>query len=124
MPSVEIFVDKIRSYQVLVYKRGRNSFRTKVYKEYIKEIRYQLIGLPKITDLRDLKVNITFNCKNKVVGDIDNICKPILDILQLNGNIKNDKQITELNLKKLFGFDENSIEIEIKEENNDNKSNI
>lgn len=112
----EIKVDKIRSYQTLTYKNGRNSFRTKAYKEYIKEIRYQLIGLPIITDLRDLKANITFHCKNKVVGDIDNITKPILDILQMNGNIKNDKQIVELNLKKQFGAKENSIELEIGEQ--------
>ncbi len=98
-----------------MYKRGRNSFQKKEYKDYQKEIISQLIGLPKITDLRDLKVNITFKCKNKVAGDIDNITKPILDILQMNGNIKNDKQITGLNLKKEFGYSENVIEIEIKE---------
>ena len=109
----EIKVNKIYSYQTLCYKNGKYSYQTKTYKEYQKEIRYQLIGLPKITDLRDLKVNITFNCKNKVVGDIDNITKPILDILQLNGNIKNDKQIVELNLKKSFGHSENIIEIEV-----------
>lgn len=108
-------VEKIRSYQTLVSKIGKNSYQTKEYKEYQKEIIYQLIGLPKINDLRDLKINITFNCKNKVVGDLDNICKPILDILQLNGNIKNDKQIVELNLKKEFGSSENIIEIEISE---------
>ncbi len=113
--TIKIKVDKIRSYQTLTYKRGRNSFRTQEYKDYQKEIRSQLVGVPKITDLRDLKVNITFKCKNKVVGDIDNITKPILDILQMNGNIKNDKQIVELNLKKEFGSSENIIEIEIKE---------
>ncbi len=51
-----------------------------------------------------------------MVGDIDNITKPILDILQVNGNIKNDKQIVELNLKKQFGAKENSIELEIGEQ--------
>lgn len=113
---IKIKVDKIRSYQTLVYKNGRNSYQKKEYEEYQKEIIYQLIGLPKLNDLRDLKVTITFNCKNKVVGDLDNICKPILDILQLNGNIKNDKQIVELNLKKQFGAKENSIELEIGEQ--------
>ena len=111
-----IKVNQIRSYQTLVKKIGRNSYQTKEYKEYQKEIIYQLVGLPKIDDLRDLKVNITFHCKNKVVGDIDNITKPILDILQMNGNIKNDKQIVELNLKKQFGAKENSIELEIGEQ--------
>ncbi len=113
---IKIKVDKIRSYQTLVYKNGKHTFRTKAYADYECEIKSQLIGLPIITDLRDLKVNITFKCKNKVVGDIDNICKPILDILQLNGNIKNDKQIVELNLKKQFGAKENSIELEIGEQ--------
>ncbi len=113
--TVEVKVGKIRSYQTLVYKNGKYTYRTKAYTDYQKEIRSQLIGVPKITDLIDLKVSIIFKCKNKVVGDIDNITKPILDILQLNGNIKNDKQIVELNLKKEFGYSENVIEIEIKE---------
>ena len=113
MKTIE--VDKIRSYQTLTFKNGRNSYQTKEYKEYQKEIIYQLIGLPKIDDLRDLKILITFKCKNKIVGDLDNITKPILDILQLNNNIKNDKQINELNLKKEYGFERNIIEIEIEE---------
>lgn len=110
-----IEVDKIRSYQTLVYKNGRNSYQKKEYKEYQKEIRYQLIGMAQIDDLRELQIDLTFNCINKTVGDLDNITKPILDILQLNGNIKNDKQITVLNLKKKYGSEKNIIEIEIKE---------
>jgi Holliday junction resolvase RusA-like endonuclease len=110
-----IKVDKIRSYQTLVYKNGTKTFTKKEYKEYQKEIRYQLAGLPRINDNRELEVTIHFKCKNKVVGDLDNITKPILDILQLNGNIRNDKQIIKLNLSKEFGFKDNSIEIEIKE---------
>ena len=112
---IEIKVDKIRSYQTLVYKRGRNSFQKKEYKDYQNEIRLQLLKLPRIKDLRDIKVSLHFKCKNKVVGDLDNISKPILDILQANDYIKNDKQITELSLKKSFGYKENTIEIEISE---------
>lgn len=110
-----IEVDKIRSYQSLTYKNGRYSYQTKEYKEYQKEIIYQLIGLKKITENKTLIVNIHFRCKNKTVGDLDNITKPILDILQLNQNIQNDRQIVELNLKKSFNYDKNTIEIEIKE---------
>lgn len=51
-------VNKIRSYQTLVYKNGINSHQKNKYKEYQKEIRYQLVGLPKINDLRDLEVSI------------------------------------------------------------------
>jgi len=110
-----ISVDKIRSYQTLVYKNGNRTFPKKEYESYKKEIKYQLIGLPKIKDLRNIEVSINFKCKNKNVGDLDNITKPILDILQLNGNIQNDKQIIKLNLSKEFGFKDNLIEIEIKE---------
>mgnify|MGYP001288065474 CR=1 FL=1 len=110
-----IRVDKIRSYQTLVYKNGNRTFPKKEYESYKKEIKYQLIGLPKIKDLRNIEVSINFKCKNKNVGDLDNITKPILDILQLNGNIQNDKQIIKLNLSKEFGFKDNLIEIEIKE---------
>lgn len=110
-----IRVDKIRSYQTLVYKNGNRTFPKKEYESYKKEIRYQLIGLPKIKDLRDIEVSINFKCKNKIVGDLDNITKPILDILQKYEYIKNDKQIIKLNLSKEFGFKDNLIEIEIKE---------
>ena len=109
----EVKVNKIYSYQSLVYKNGNKTFTKKVYNDYKKEIIYQLTKLPKIKDNSELKVSIHFKCKNKVVGDLDNITKPILDILQQNGNIKNDRQIVELNLKKSFGHKENSIIINI-----------
>ncbi len=112
---ITIKVDKIRSYQTLVFKNGKNTFQKKVYEDYQKEIRLQLLKLNRIKDLRDARVSLHFKCKNKVVGDLDNITKPILDILQRNGYIVNDKQITELNLKKSFGHKENTIEIEISE---------
>jgi Holliday junction resolvase RusA-like endonuclease len=112
---IVVRVEKIRSYQTLVYKRGNNSFQKKEYKDYQDEIRLQLLKLNRIKDLRNIKVSIHFKCKNKVVGDLDNITKPILDILQRNGYIVNDKQITELNLKKSFNHKENIIEIEISE---------
>ena len=109
----EIKVDKIRSYQTLVYKNGNRTFPKKEYENYKKEIIYQLTKLPKIKDNSELKVSIHFKCKNKIVGDLDNITKPVLDILQQNGNIKNDRQIVELNLKKSFDYKENSILINI-----------
>lgn len=112
---IEVKVDKIRSYQTLVYKNGNNTFQKKEYKDYQQEIRMQLLKLPRIKDLRDISVSLHFKCKNKVVGDLDNITKPILDILQRNSYIINDKQITELNLKKSFSYKKNTIEIEIKE---------
>jgi Holliday junction resolvase RusA-like endonuclease len=106
----EIRVEKIFSYQTLVYKNGNRTFRKKRYLDYIKEIGYQL---DKTKYVGQVAVNITFHCKNKVIGDLDNITKPILDTLQEYGLIENDKNILELNLKKVFGSKENIISIEI-----------
>lgn len=107
-----IKVDKIRSYQTLVYKRGYKSFRTKEYKDYIKEISSQLDLEP--TDSEEIRISIHFKNKNKVLGDLDNITKPLLDILQMNKIIKDDRYIVELNLKKSYGNEENTIELEIR----------
>lgn len=107
-----IKVDKIRSYQTLVYKSGYKSFRTKEYKDYIAEISDQLDLKP--IDSKEIKVSLHFKNKNKVLGDLDNITKPILDILQMNKIIKDDRYIVELNLKKSYGNIENTIELEIR----------
>ncbi len=115
MNKVTIKVDKIRSYQTLVNKRGHGSYRTKEYKAYIAEISYQLSSLKALERNASIMLKITFNCKHKTVGDIDNITKPIQDILELSGKINNDRQIHELHAKKTFGHDENTIEIELEE---------
>lgn len=116
MNSREIFVEKIRSYQTLVYKNGRNSFPKKEYTKYKDEIISQLDGFIVIDDNRDLKVTLIFKNKNRVIGDLDNITKPIFDILQKNGNIVNDKQITDLNVKKRFNNEVSSIIIKIEDD--------
>lgn len=110
-----IKVDKIRSYQTLVNKRGYGSYRTQEYKTYIQEIGYQIRNLKPIESDKSLRIQIHFKCKNKVVGDLDNITKPILDILQIHNIIKDDRKVVELNLKKTFGHNENYIDLEIKE---------
>lgn len=69
-----IKVDKIRSYQTLVYKNGNRTFRKKAYNDYIQEISLQL---DKKKYKGNVAVKVKFNCKNRTVGDIDNIYKPI-----------------------------------------------
>ena len=115
MKKIEVQVDKIRSYQTLVNKRGYGSYRTPEYKEYIRVISLQLGKLKAMDRSSKLSVSLHFKCKNKTVGDLDNITKPILDILQLTGKINNDRNVLELNTKKTFGHENNSIEIELKE---------
>lgn len=110
-----IKVNKIMSYQTLVYKNGKSSFRNKTYKTYIQEIGYQIRNLKRFDDNKDLHVRIHFKCKNRVVGDIDNITKPILDILQIYDVIKDDRKIVRLDLTKTFGHNENYIDLVIEE---------
>lgn len=113
MNKVEVQVDKIRSYQTLTYKKGKGSFRTKEYKEYIRVISLQLGNLRAVERLKPLKVKLHFKCVNKTVGDLDNIEKPILDILQMCGKIPNDRQVVKKYSEKTFGHKNNSIEIEV-----------
>lgn len=47
---IEVKVDKIRSYQTLVYKNGNSTFQKKEYKEYQNEIKLQLLNLPRFID--------------------------------------------------------------------------
>lgn len=107
-----IFVDKIWSYQTLVYKNGTRTFRKKQYIDYINEITRQIEPMPSFNG--EVDISIKFNCKTRTVGDIDNITKPILDTLQMAGKIKNDKLIVVLHLEKHYGASENSVDIEIK----------
>ena len=110
-----IQIDKIRSYQTLVYKNGRNTFKKPIYKQYERDIALQIGELNQVNGNVPIQVKITFKSHTKAIGDIDNITKPILDILQSTGKFKNDKQIVDLHIKKLFGYKTSSIEIEIKE---------
>ena len=104
-------VDKIRSYQTLVYKNGSRTFKRKAYMDYIREIEKQLDTSESFTD--SIKVVMTFYSNTKAIGDLDNITKPILDILQSSGIITNDRYITRLVLSKVFGSKKNIIEIEV-----------
>ena len=107
---MQIKVNKILSYQTLVYKNGNRTFRKKKYNDYIQEIGNQLADE---TYKGDVAIKIIFKCKNRVVGDIDNITKPVLDTLQSYGVIENDKFVQELHLQKKYGFKYNQIDIYI-----------
>ena len=82
-------VDRIRSYQTMVYKRGHKSFRKQEYKDYINEIALQLGKLKSIEGKYALK--LTFISRHARVGDIDNLVKPISDILEMTKKVKNDR---------------------------------
>lgn len=107
-----VYVDKIKSYQTLVYKNGQRTFKRKAYTEYIDEIKSQLEVNEFYTD--DVEVRIDFHSHTKAIGDLDNITKPILDILQ-GTVIANDRQVVKLVLTKNFGVHDSRIDIKIKE---------
>jgi Holliday junction resolvase RusA-like endonuclease len=107
-------VDKIRSYQTLVYKNGSRTFKRKAYIDYIQSIQSQLHDIISYTDKVD--VCIKFYSNTRAIGDLDNITKPILDILQSSGIISNDRNIVRLELSKHFGYKKNTIEIEVNDD--------
>lgn len=49
------------------------------------------------------------------IGDVDNISKPIVDFLEEMQIISNDRFVVDLHVKKTFGNDNNTIDIEIGE---------
>lgn len=109
---MKIKVNKIYSYQTLVYKNGSRTFRKKKYNDYMQEMGSQVDSQ---TYEDDVSIHITFKCTSRVVGDIDNITKPVLDMLQEYNVIKNDKQVIELHLRKVFKAKHNEIDILIQE---------
>jgi Holliday junction resolvase RusA-like endonuclease len=111
-PPMIIEVAKIHSYQTLVYKNGYKTFRKPKYNDYTREIGLQLLTMPKHTG--NVSVALTFNSNTKAIGDIDNITKPILDVLQSYGIIDNDRHVQHLCVRKIFGSKHNTIEIEVK----------
>lgn len=115
MQTIKIEVDKIWSYQTLVFKNGKNTYRKQVYKDYIKEMYYKGMNRLEKLESRSIGLKITFYCKTRTVGDLDNIAKPVMDTLEHYGIIENDRYVTELILKKVYGSKQNIIEIEIKE---------
>ena len=106
-------MNKIRSYQTLVYKNGSRTFKRKEYTQYIQEVKSQLNHDHTFTN--DIMVAIKFYSNTRAIGDLDNITKPILDILQSSGIISNDRYIIKLELSKVFGSKENIIEIDVSE---------
>lgn len=93
-------VNRIRSYQTLVYKNGNRTHRTQEYKSYIQEVGLQLGRLKAVKG--KFEVKIIFYSNDARVGDLDNITKPIMDILQMRGKIKNDRLCEHMFLRKII----------------------
>ena len=108
---IKINVPKIRSYQTLVYKNGNRTFRKQAYKDYKAIIEPQLSGLQPI--LGAYSLTVAFYSRTKTIGDLDNIVKPISDILEDIGIVENDKLCHELIARKFLDRSLENDEIEI-----------
>lgn len=123
---IKIEIPKILSYQTLVFKNGKNTFKKTKYKEYELMIKNQLYSQKKyinidFTKKYNLYVKIIFLARSKKIGDLDNISKPILDILE-DVFVFNDRNIVDLHIKKSFdkNLKNDIIKIKIGEINEQN----
>lgn len=113
-----IKVDKILSYQAGIYKNGYKTFTKTKFKQYQKEIKYQLpskydfdknsisidilmiFKLPKTISKKEKEKRIkgVFATNNI---DLDNASKGIIDVIAEKYNF-NDKNIYNLNITKIW----------------------
>jgi Holliday junction resolvase RusA-like endonuclease len=78
--------------------RGGARYRTKDYLQYEKDV---LRLLPKNVKIKgEFEIDITFYCKNYSRSDLDNIVKPILDILTKSNIIEDDRKCVRLQVFK------------------------
>jgi len=93
--KLQTFKVKIKPLSVNEVWQGKR-FKTVKYTKYERDVCFMLptIKVPK----NALKIEITYGFSSKL-ADIDNPCKPFLDILQKKYGF-NDNQIYELNQRK------------------------
>lgn len=112
---------KIRSYQTLVYKNGSKTFRKKDYKAYEQLLMDNGMEHMKEWNTSEwtyYEVSIHFILKGKRQLDLDNMAKAILDIMEQNNIISNDKYIYKLELSKALESATYAVQIEIKGDGN------
>ena len=100
---------KIKPLSINQCFQGRR-YKTRNYDDYIKEF---LILLPKKTQIKgEIGIKMMFWLQNSKRCDLDNLCKPILDILVKKGYIQDDRAVQEIYLKKVKSeIDNISIQI-------------
>lgn len=77
--------------------QGRR-FKTPAYNQYEKDL---AILLPKIMYTGLVKIDYTFYLKNFLMTDVDNLIKPLQDIIVKAGIIEDDRKIISLTAKKV-----------------------
>lgn len=78
--------------------QGRR-FKSTLYKDYEKEI-YYLLPKTKILG-KEYEIHYTFYLKNYGLSDIDNLIKPLQDLIVKKGIIPDDRKIVFMSAKKV-----------------------
>lgn len=47
------------------------------------------------------------------IADVDNVMKPVVDLIEELNIIENDRQVVDMHIKKTFGNEEETIEVEL-----------
>jgi Holliday junction resolvase RusA-like endonuclease len=89
--------------------QGRR-YKTEEYDEYIKDCLRLLPKRPIIKGF--ISVNLSFYLKNANRCDLDNLIKPLLDILKKRGYFQDDRYIQKIEAQKVKS-DKNRISIQI-----------
>lgn len=89
--------------------RGRR-FQSALYKQYEKDL--GLLLPPKEALEGPVRIEYSFYLRNDKRTDLDNLIKPLQDILVKRGYIKDDTQVYELEARKLAAK-EDSISVKI-----------
>lgn len=87
-------------------------FKTKIYKVYERDLSKLLMIYQKPPQTENIKITYKFYQKALFRGDVDNLIKPLQDILVKNGFMKDDRYITEMHIYKIKS-DTDYMEIEI-----------
>ena len=95
MPKTQIQIHR-KPMSVNEAWQGRR-YKSKAYKNYEKEVMLLLPNEYKIPETGDLAIRIEAGLSKK--ADLDNVCKPILDILEKMYGC-NDKRFMEITLVK------------------------
>ena len=91
--------------------RGGARYRTNEYKDFEKEVMYQL---PKTQILGEVEMRYKFRIKTYSRTDTSNLIKCIEDIIVKAGLIQDDRKVVKLSAEKFKNDNDESIQVLIK----------